>query len=112
LRLQKINRKDDTVRKISLLNDAIAIDETAFNAYNALGYAYLEKGDSQAAIDAFLNSIRVHPEDKESYFDIARLHAQQKRFDQAKRYLNTAIEKDSSSRADISKDPLLSKIPL
>ncbi len=102
----------DADARISLLQEAIEIDETAFNGYNALGYAYQEKGDTQAASDAFLNAIRVHPNDKESYFDIARLCASQKKLDLARRYLKQLLARLPECRREIREDPLLGQIQL
>ena len=56
---------------IALIESAVIQDPTAFNAYNSLGYAYLDKNDLQKAIDAFAQAISQHPEDKAGYCDLA-----------------------------------------
>lgn len=88
-------------QKIGLLKSAVEIDPATFNGYNALGYAYLEKGDRQAAIDAFKEAIHAHPEAKEGYFDLAYTYLGLDRPDLAREYLHKAIEVDSTSREDI-----------
>ena len=94
----------DVDSKIDLLKSAIATDPDVFNAYNALGYAYLEKGDTYGAIDCFKEAINHHPEAKEGYLDLARAYIKVKRLDLARTYLDKAIEADESAKQDIEND--------
>ena len=97
-------------RKISLSLSAINEDKKTFNVYNALGYAYIEKGDTDSALNAFTNAIRIHPERKEGYFDIARLYLSMNKTELCEEYLRLAISVDKTSTEDIKCDPLLSKL--
>lgn len=97
-------------RKISLLLSAISEDKKTFNVYNALGYAYIEKGDNDSALNAFTNAIRIHPERKEGYFDIARLYLRINRNELCEEYLRLAISADKTSWEDIENDPSLSML--
>ncbi len=95
---------EDPDSRIQLLSEALEIDPQVFNGYNALGYAYLEKEDVHAAIDAFREAIQRHPEDKEGYFDIARAYLQLKQHDRVRKYLKQASEVDVSALEDIKQD--------
>jgi tetratricopeptide (TPR) repeat protein len=97
----------DADQKIALLKSAVALDPATFNGYNALGYAHLDKGDKQAAIDAFKEAIHAHPEAKEGYFDLAYIYLGLDRPDLAREYLERAIEVDPTSREDIEQDEQL-----
>lgn len=57
----------DPERRIALLKSAIETDPDSFNGYNALGYAYLEQGDTHAAIAAFQEATIRHPDAKERH---------------------------------------------
>lgn len=100
----------DLDHRIELLKTAIDADPATFNGYNALGYAYLEKGDRIAALDSFHRAINAHPDAKEGYFDLARLYMADKRYDLVKTYLSQAIKHDPSSEGDIKGDPELALI--
>lgn len=95
---------EDPQRRIELLNSALDINPKVFNAYNALGYAYLEQGKEDEAADAFKEAIQQHPEDKEGYFDLAGIYLRKKRYDLVRKYLDRAIKVDPSSVKDIKQD--------
>lgn len=65
-----------------------------FNGYNALGYAYLSKGELAQAADAFHEAIRLHPEQVEGYCDLARAYFRQDEQGLAEKYLRKALDKD------------------
>jgi tetratricopeptide (TPR) repeat protein len=94
----------DIDRRIQLLSTAVEADPGTFNGYNALGYAYLDKGDLDAAQDAFTRALQQHPDVKEGYFDMARFFLKKGRKDLCKQYLAKAIERDPSSSKDIAAD--------
>lgn len=96
----------DTQQKLKLLESAVRISPGVFNGYNALGYAYLQVGSVQRALDAFKEATIHRPDDKEGYFDLARAHVGRNERDLAIKYLIQAIKVDSSSRNDIRDDPL------
>lgn len=101
---------EDTDQKIALLLSAVQEDPKTFNGYNALGYAYLKKGDATAAIDAFMNAVQQYPDAKEGYFDLAYVYLDKKRIDLCKKYLEKAIQVDPSSREDIAADERLTRV--
>jgi tetratricopeptide (TPR) repeat protein len=94
-------------QRIELLLTAVNTDPSVFNGYNALGYAYLEKGDTDAAIDAFKEAIAQHTEAKEGYIDLANAYYKIKRIDLCKKYLERAIKVDQSALDDIKNNPKL-----
>jgi tetratricopeptide (TPR) repeat protein len=94
----------DPDSRISLLESAAQSDPAAFNLYNALGYAYLDKGDTQSAIDAFSQAVLQHPDDKAGYCDLAYGHLRNKNQDLCLRYLRKAISVDPTARDDILGD--------
>jgi len=95
----------DVDQKIGLLQAAISAHPDAFNGYNALGYAFLEKGDTAAAMDAFNHAIRQHPDAKEGYFDLAGIHSREGNDDLCIKYLIQAIQVDPTSKDDLVNDP-------
>jgi Tfp pilus assembly protein PilF len=100
----------DIDQKITLLSDAVEIDPDVFNGFNALGYAYLEKGEVSSAIDAFRESLDRFPKDKEAYFDLARLYVREENIAVATKYLRRAVKFDPSARNDILGDDALAPV--
>jgi len=94
--------------RIALLESAVAQDPTAFNAYNALGYAYLDKGDRQKAVDAFSQAISQHPDDKAGYCDLAYGYSCINDEDLCLKYLRKAVVIDRTALDDIKNDLRLS----
>lgn len=90
--------------KIGLLKSALSAYPLAFNAWNALGYAYLQKGETEKALDAFYRAIASHPDDKAGYCDLACTYAQLGNLDLALQYCKQAIEVDESALQDILAD--------
>lgn len=96
----------DIDQKIALIKSAADSDPKAFNVYNALGYAYLEKKDIQGAISSFKDATVAHPEAKEGWFDLAGayLSLDIPRPDLAREAIQTAIKKDKSAYDDALAD--------
>ncbi|MBF0425983.1 MAG: hypothetical protein HQL66_09230 [Magnetococcales bacterium] len=94
----------DVDQRIALLEEAIRTDARVFNVHNALGYAWLEKGNAVAAIQAFNTAILHHPRAKEGYCDLAFAHLQNGAPELALQALRAAIKADPSTRADIAAD--------
>ncbi len=94
----------DIDQRIALLESAVNDCPEAFNGQNALGFAYLEKGETQKALDAFTNAVALHPLEKASYFDLAFAHLQAGNTDLAVKYLRKALKVDPTSRADLMAD--------
>ena len=102
----------DPDARIRLLEQAVGIDPLVFNGYNALGYAYQEKGDRASAADAFREAIHQHPEQVEGFCDLARLYQEQGETAQALKYLRKARRIDAEAvregvRGDNALEPLL-----
>ena len=100
----------DIDARIALLQSAANDCPEAFNVYNALGYAYAEKGDYARAIDAFQKAIQTHPKDKAGYCDLGFAYFQSGQKDLAVRYFRQAIFIDPSARQDILNDVRLKDI--
>lgn len=96
----------DSESKIRILTEAVDIDPQVFNGYNSLGYAYLEKGDTQNAIDAFNQAIKHHPSEKAGYFDLAMAHLRAGNDSLCLKYLRKAISVDPTSRRDLLENPV------
>jgi len=94
--------------RIALLEAAVSQDPTAFNACNALGYAWLDKGEIQKAVDAFSQAVAQHPDDKAGYCDLAFGHARLGNPDLCLKYLRKAVAVDKTALDDIKNDPRLS----
>ncbi|MBF0295578.1 MAG: hypothetical protein HQL96_10355 [Magnetococcales bacterium] len=94
----------DPAQRIELLKSAIQINSKTFNAFNALGYAYLEINERQKAVDAFRSAVEHHPALKEGYCDLAFAYLQSGERDLCIGYLRQAIRTDSSARDDLQTD--------
>lgn len=94
----------DPVARITLIKQAIELDATTFNAYNSLGYAWLELGDNIKAADAFRYAIHYHPSDKAGYCDLATAYMRHGDIELCAEYLRKAIAVDPSAESDIRND--------
>lgn len=94
----------DVDARISLLESALSEFPTAFNGYNSLGYAYLEKGDTAQAIDAFRRAVELFPHDKAGYCDLASAYLAAGQKELAVKYLRGAIRADPAAKQDIAGD--------
>lgn len=100
----------DTDARIRLLKAALSEYNNAFNAWNALGYAYIEKGDLAKAKAAFEQAITAHPEDKAGYCDLAWLCLISREPDAALAWAKKAIAIDQSARDDLLADARFAKL--
>lgn len=98
----------DVETRIHLLESVASACPSAFNAYNALGYAYLEKGDATRAYDAFHKAIEQHPDDKSGYCDLAYAYLAGKEENLALSHFRKAVDVDPTAEADIRHDSRLS----
>ena len=94
----------DPDARIALLQSAISQDPTAFNAYNSLGFAYLDKDELQKAVEAFTQAIYQHPDDKAGYCDLAYAYLRLGENDLCLKYLRTAVSVDKTVVDDIKGD--------
>lgn len=102
--------ENDLDRAIALFQSAVKVFPEAFNGYTSLGYAYLKKGDTIAAMNYFQEALRRFPDRKEPYNDIARVCALHKSYDMAMEYIKKAIAVDESARHDIWEDPAFDEL--
>lgn len=100
----------DVDARISLLESAASTCPAAFNVYNALGYAWLEKGERARACDAFRKAIEQHPDDKAGYCDLAYAYLAGQEEDLAVSYFRKAVEVDASAADDLRWDPRLAPL--
>jgi len=91
--------------RVALLESAVAQDPSAFNAYNSLGYAYLDKNEIQKAIDAFSQAVSQHPDDKAGYCDLAYGYLRVGDNELCLKYLRKAVSVDGTAQDDIKNDP-------
>lgn len=81
-------------RALSLFKQAIKADSNFLDAYRA-AIACLDALDqSKEALPYYLNAIRVAPADKKLHYNLALTYMENKEYDQAKIYLNKALEID------------------
>lgn len=90
--------------RVGLLISAITINPKAFNAYNTLGYAYMDLNDLPKAIDAFRSAVELHPSMKEGYCDLAYAYFRSGNRELCLKYLRLAIRADQSAEEDIRSD--------
>ncbi|MEO5329518.1 MAG: tetratricopeptide repeat protein [Magnetococcus sp. THC-1_WYH] len=109
-RIMASYRITDIDQRIALLQSAIDAHPDAFNAFNSLGYAFVEKGYLAAAIDAFTEAVQRHPDAKEGYFDLAGTHLTAGSIDLCIKYLILATKADPTSKGDICDDKRFSNI--
>ncbi len=100
----------DPAQRISLLESAVRIAPAAFNGFNALGYAYLDNGDFQKAVDAFKEATHYRPKDKEGYCDLAVAYLGNGDFDLCIKYLKKAITVDESTKDDLRGNPVFASV--
>lgn len=100
----------DVDARIALLESVVSECPYAFNGYNALGYAWLEKGESARAIDAFHRAIKLHPQDKAGYCDLAHAYLASGQEELALRYLQQAVSVDDTALRDIQQDARLKEL--
>ena len=100
----------DIDARIALLESAATACPSAFNVYNALGYAWLEKGETAHAIDAFRKAIEQHPDDKAGYCDLACAYLEAGEENLAIAYFRKAISVDPTAKTDICEDPRLQNL--
>jgi len=100
----------DADLKISLLQSALEIDPTVFNAYNSLGYAWLEKNEVLRAIQAFNLAIEKHPHEKAGYFDLASVYLMEGSTGLCLENLEKAVVVDPTSRNDLKDNPQFAKV--
>ncbi len=99
----------DVDARITLLKETLAAYPSAFNGYNTLGYAFLEKGAHAEAIDAFREAIVHFPQDKAAYCDVAFAYYAQGEEELAVKFFTKAVDVDASSKEDIQHDARLSE---
>lgn len=94
----------DIDARIALLENAVRMYPNAYNAYNTLGYALLDKGEHARAVHAFTRAIALRPQDKAGYCDLAFAFIRGGNTDGALLTLRQAVSIDASASADIKAD--------
>lgn len=100
----------DIPKRIALLQSVVSEYPSAFNGFNALGYAFLENGETAKAIDAFRQAVQQHPEDKAGYCDLAAAYLKDGQEELALKYFRKAVAVDPTAKKDIMADPGLTDI--
>ena len=73
------------------LRTVIAQDPNSFAAYNALGLALQDLGDSEQAAKLFETSLKINPHFALAFFDLAQLRSSQKKYGAAAYYLTQGL---------------------
>ncbi len=100
----------DADAKIAILTSAEQIDPTAFNLYNSLGYAWLAKNEIVRASNCFRDAVRIHPDDKAGYFDLAHAYLLMDQEALTFEYLEQAVKVDPSAAEDLKNNPQFKSI--
>jgi len=95
---------DDPDRRIALLEQAVAIQPDAYNAYVAMGYAFWEKGEFLRAQECFMQDLKFHPDNYQAASDLAALHSEQQEWLAALNWLREALRMNPSSWKDFESD--------
>lgn len=94
----------DADTRIALLKDALSDYKEAYNAWNSLGYAWLEKRNMAEAKAAFMEAIALYPLEKAGYCDMAAAYLAENRPEAAEYWAKRAMEVDKSARDDMLAD--------
>ena len=101
----------DSDRKIALLKQAVEQDETVYNAYVALGYAYwYGEEDFVSAQECFEMDLKLHPDNYQSASDLAALHATLGEATSAIRWIKATLQIRPETWADFEKDSRFDKV--
>lgn len=95
----------DADSRISLLKTALNISPKVYNGYNTLGYAYIEKKQYDAAIEAFTKACVYFPEDPAGYCDLAYVYLLNQNKEACKSNLQKAVSIDRKQEEIIKNDP-------
>ena len=88
----------DPDAKIGLLKEAESIYPQAYNLYNSMGYAYIDKKDYQKAIECFHKAIRYRPDDPAGYSDLAYAYHLMGNKELSEEYKQKALELDPKTK--------------
>lgn len=78
-----------------ILNEILESGTDSLNVFNTLGVLYRKKGETEIALAQYKKALKVHPDEPYIYYNIGRLYLDQKDTEEAKRYFQTALEKDA-----------------
>lgn len=95
---------EDVKAKITLLEQAAAIQPDVYNGYNALGYAYIADKNFAGASEAFTKAIIYHPKDPAGYCDLAYAYLLCENKNACKQNLEKAISLDFRQSEIIKND--------
>lgn len=91
----------DPAARISLATSATVLDPDAFNAWNIIGWAWLELNEPARAVESFREATRRHPADKSGYFDLATAYLRMNSPGLALDALEQAVSHDETARLDL-----------
>lgn len=96
------------------LQKAVEVRPESKEAHYNLGVLYQSKGDFERAIKEFARAIEISPDDESCYYNVGLCFIRAKLYEQAKSWLNQAIEKFGKeskwSKADLKLLELIDRI--
>jgi tetratricopeptide (TPR) repeat protein len=89
--------KKEVDKAIELFQRAVEIYPTAFNAYNSLGYAYIETADYSSAIHCFQLAIQHFPDKFEGHYDLSQAYEKSGQKELAEKHRKIAKKMEAKS---------------
>ncbi|MDR2352051.1 MAG: tetratricopeptide repeat protein [Deltaproteobacteria bacterium] len=74
-----------------ILNTVLTLRPNTTNVYNTLGIIYRRQGKLQEAVGAYEKAMKVHPNDENILFNLARVYIDLKNIPKAQQFLKKAI---------------------
>ncbi|QSO47515.1 tetratricopeptide repeat protein [Alicyclobacillus mengziensis] len=95
----------DTDRKIDLLQQAIDLDPTVYNALVSLGYVYwYDKDDFLAAEQCFQQDMEYHPDNYQAASDLAALYAHYNQLLSSLSWIRRTLELNPAAWKSVDED--------
>ena len=91
------NLKGQTGLALSTYQDILNADPNYYQAYNNIGYIYLNKGQTDLAIDNYKKAISINPQDDTAHTNLACAYQKKQMFDNAIDEYQKALEIDPGS---------------
>ena len=85
-----------TKNALAAISKSILLKPTA-EAFSARGFVHWDKQEREAALADFTRASKLDPKDEDTYWHIARIYAEQKKYNLAEMSLNAAIKENPSS---------------
>ena len=84
---------------LTLLNHALAVTKNNYEAHNHLGQAFAEAGDSQKAIDHFIQALAIRPDHARSHHNLANVYVRTGNLEKAEHHYQQALAADPENAA-------------